>query len=479
MTYPLLDLTPLPRREWFDYVTNQDFTNKATGAGLAFENDFSPNLKATYGATGDGVADDSAEITAAVASGARVYVPEGVFSRPGTFFDVLGNFHGDGQLEIGGVTQARDRSFLTVEIADASDDRQLLFDGDWSKSHRLDYMFVGSNVGSTPINSYRTLTRAAMSVEVYDFTGGTQTDPADHTLGRTGAMARLLRVYHGGQGDLVGEQFHGEVYSARVGATHFLASPAVVKENGGLTASSAGTGAYLNHSEYIYGDNGLAVAVIDRVRNYQRTNAGNSIGQVWIHDRPQSTGALPIDAAYNPTGIYRRLFDATAADLDADKAAFLMRTGDRIYGNATSVGDSIGARFAAATTGDDYLVFEGGGWKIVVDGVAELLKPTAWANLALVNSWVAEGVDYAAPSYRRAASRVVLRGIAKAGANFTVLGTLPAGFRPAQRQTFLTATPYGVTQISVWVGGEIVVNSVQSDGVSNFVGLDGVTFDPA
>lgn len=432
-----------------------------------------------YG-VGNGVADDTAAVLAANAAGGVVYVPEGRYETTLGFYDLL-NFRltGEGQAKLGGYAQARDRAFITSEVADSPDDRVQAFDGDWSKAHSLRYTFVGSSVGASPISEYRTLTRAAMSFDVYDFTGGRQSDPGDHTAGRTGAIAHILRLYHGGQGDCVGYQFHGEVYSARAGATHFLANPAAVKENGGFTASAAGTGAYLNHSEYIYTDNGLAVAVVDRVRNYIRSNDGRTISQRWVHDRPQSTGSKPVDAAYNPAGSFRRLYDATAADLTADMAAITLLTGQRIYGNATTIADSEGARWEADTVGDDYLTFEDGGWKVGVGGSAEILKPTALTSLTLQNSWVAEGGDYGAPKYRRSGSRICLSGVAKAGTNFTVIAQLPAGFRPANKTTFATSTAFGLTQIQIWPGGEVVATGVQNSGGVNYCGLDGVTFDPA
>jgi hypothetical protein len=262
-------------------------------------------------------------------------------------------------------------SNISADPGDPSYDRHLVFGGMTDDTITQEYMSVGAAVGATMGTSYRTLTAAAQSLRIYDYLGGHNTDPTDHALGRTGAGMDVKRIYHGGQGDLSGELFYGEVYSARSGATHFLANPAVIKENGGLAAAGAATGAYLNHSEFIYNDNGLAVAVVDRVRNYLRTNGGNALSQVWLHDRPQSGGSLPIDAFYAPAGPARRGFDATPADFGTEKAAIVLKAGDRQYYNAVSAPDPLGCKWCATSLGSTYRYYDAGANAVidVVGGV--------------------------------------------------------------------------------------------------------------
>lgn len=64
-----------------------------------------------------------------------------------------------------------------------------------------------------------------------------------------------------------------------------------------------------------------------------------------------------------------------------------------------------------------------------------------WTTLSLQNSWVTYGWPFATPSYYKDEHGVVhLRGLAKNGTvtNGTVVATLPAGHRPANRQVFLS-----------------------------------------
>lgn len=306
-----------------------------------------------YG-VGDGVMDDTAAVQAANAAGGVVYVPEGRFETDLGFYDLLNaRFTGEGQVVLDGYAQARDRSFMTSEIADVSYDRQRIFDGDWSKAHNVRYAFRGGSLGKTPTSSYRNLTLASPEITILDFTGGLNTDLIDHAGGRTGMTDRYRLLYHGGQGDLVGETFFGEVYSARSGAAHWLANPALIVQNGGLGAVGGATGAFLNHSEFIYSDSGLAVTAIDRVRNYNRTNAGASLHQVWAHDRPQSSGSIPVDVAYAPAGAWRRGFDTAAASFESG-AWVATKRGDYRYMDATSTADPLGARFYSDDLGDTF-----------------------------------------------------------------------------------------------------------------------------
>lgn len=337
-----------------------------------------------YG-VGDGATDDTAAVQAANAAGGVVYVPEGRFKTGLGFYDLLNaRFTGEGQVVLDGYAQARDRSFMTSDVQDVSYDRQRIFDGDWSKAHNVRYAFRGGNVGKSPISAYRNLTLASPEITVLDFTGGVNTDLADHAGGRTGMTDRYRLLYHGGQGDIVGETFFGEVYSVRAGATHWLANPALIVQNGGLGAVGAATGAFLNHSEFIFSDSGLAVSAIDRVRNYNRTNAGAGQYQVWVHDRPQSSGSVPVDVAYAPAGAWPRGIDTAAASFESGAWAATKR-GDYRYMDATSTPDPLGGKFYSddlgdtfdGIVGDTYTLALGSGIKWRVSGVKAFTEDAA------------------------------------------------------------------------------------------------------
>ncbi|MER9950208.1 collagen-like protein [Mesorhizobium sp. M0047] len=306
-----------------------------------------------------------------VAALGPIFLANGTYQTNKTAFQLLNTvFDGPGKVKMGGYGQAPVRSFLTTDPGDPSDARTEVFDGFTEKTTSQAYMFVGSAVGGTPGAIYRTLVGAAREFTVYDFAGGHNTNPGDHALGRTGAFEEGHRFYHGGQGDLVQRYLYGEVYSARAGATHFLANPAIAFENGGLAATGAATGAYLQHYEIVFNDNGLAVAVGAHISNYHRNNSGTALGQVWVHDRPQSGGTEYIDAAYTPAGLWKRGVDFTPTIFDASKAAISLKQSDRIYLNASSTADSLGIKWYGDVLGTIYLDYDGTSIRAMMGGNA-------------------------------------------------------------------------------------------------------------
>lgn len=326
-----------------------------------------------FGAVGDGVTDDTAAVVAAEASTFdRIYVPEGQYLT--TYLnanDLSKVYYGNGQLIIGGYATARVYSNKDEELPaipypqfEALDNQNI---------PETSFHTVTANVNPSPLpTSYTNYTQYAQKVSYMQYEGGFNTDAGDHTLGRSGAFHTKEFVYHAGQGDLTNQSYFGSVSTARAGATHFLANPALIVQGGNIGATGSATGAYLNHSEYVYSDNGLAVACIDRVRNYIRTNNGSALSQIWIHDRPQSNGTQPIDCVYSVAGSMKVGLDFTPASLTADKAAIALKTADRIYLNASSTPDSLGARWYATDLGTLYLTSAAGFFSVVSDGVTSL-----------------------------------------------------------------------------------------------------------
>lgn len=330
-----------------------------------------------FGAVGDGVTDDTAAIQAAAnaSNDQPISVPYGYYLTTATPYQFTNaKFTGPGQISMGGYFQAPFRSFITSPQPVPSTNRETMFDGGFKKSYRASYMFVGSGANPSVLpTTYTNFVEWSQDVIVHDFTAGFNTDAMDHALGRSGAFVNSMWLYHGGQGDLVGRNFYGEVYSSRPGATHFLANPALAVENGKISISSpSGAGAYLQHSEYIYSDGGYAAAVIDRVRNYDRTNSAAPLNQVWIHDRPQSRGSAPIDCFYSLAGTGKRGFDTTPADFGADKAAVALKQNDRVYFDASSTPDSLGAKWYATNLGATYVSYNGSAFNVVVSGANSL-----------------------------------------------------------------------------------------------------------
>lgn len=363
-----------------------DLPNKATARQvLGF---FDQNIR--WLGADPGAGDNTSEVSSANSLGGVWHVPAGTYNTTLGHYDLASaRFTGDGRLTMGGFNQARDRSFLVSDPGDVTSESRLqIFNNIPNAMQEASYSFVGAAVGSTPGAVYRNLNLAAKKLSVFDFNGGHNTSVSDHAAGRTGGFHYVDRIYHGGQGDLVNQTFHGEVYSARSGATHFLANPAVIHSNGGFEANSGATGALLNHSEFIYQDNGLAIAVIDRVRNYFRSNAGSALSQVWIHDRAQTGGTQPIDAFFAPSGKSRRGLDFTPSDFGAERAAIVLKEGDRIYGASSAVGDPLGIKWCASVLGSPFINYDTG-WNFVVANNVPSLKLRA--NAAAVNYIDIEG----------------------------------------------------------------------------------------
>lgn len=85
---------------------------------------------------------------------------------------------------------------------------------------------------------------------------------------------------------------------------------------------------------------------------------------------------------------------------------------------------------------------------------------TGWTNLTMINSWVVydAGVQFSTPQYIKTSDGVVqLKGLIRAGSTTydSVIGTLPAGFRPKGRILATTPNAGGYARIDVLSNGEI------------------------
>ena len=329
-----------------------------------------------WGGVGDNSTNNDAAIAIAESSSYTwVYLPEGRYVTSLTSYQATNKlYYGPGQLIVGGYGAAHVRSFVVSEQPVPSTSRLQIFDN-LTKVPNQSYRFVnvGANPSPLPV-TYTSFPQWSQSVEVYDFAGGFNTDPSTHTLGRSGAFHHKDYVYHGGQGDMSNRSYYGEVYSHLSGATHFLANPALIVENGNLGVSSAnGAGCYLNKSEYIFTDSGYAIAVISDVRNYIRTNGTSPLGEVWLHDRPQSAGSQPIDCFYSMSGVSKVGVDTTPADFGANKAAIAIKQQDRIYLCSSSTPDSSNAKWYADVVGTTYITTDASNnITATVDGVTSL-----------------------------------------------------------------------------------------------------------
>lgn len=370
------------------------------GKDLLTEDDIDGLSLKALGAVGDGATDDTAVIAAALAASAnRVVKLTGNSARFLTSTSTYGylncRFEGGGQLVMGGKGQARNRAFITNEVADPDYSAlENYFDGDWSKQIATNFTFVSANVGATPITQYRLMDRAAQHSSIFVNAGGRNTQPDNQSGGRTGMFRESVRLFQGGQGDLMGRFTFAQVYSTRAGAAHFLSNPAASLNGADLEALV--DGAYLQLHEINFNDKGNAIAVAN-VINYHRDNDGTALHQVWVHDRVQSVGTESIDVVFSPAGKIKRILDTAGADLGADGAAIAMKAGEYIYGNATAVADPAGIKFYSQTLGAAKFGHDGESW-IVDGGLSFASGPSATRRTSLVEAaeWYAPE-SFAAP----------------------------------------------------------------------------------
>lgn len=100
-----------------------------------------------------------------------------------------------------------------------------------------------------------------------------------------------------------------------------------------------------------------------------------------------------------------------------------------------------------------------------------------WTSFSLQNGWVDYGNTYAVHAYTRTAQGVVmLKGLIMGGANGTLIGTLPVGYRPSARLLFGTGTnPDVSSRIDILPTGEIYSQGTDPGWLS----LDGINFMPS
>lgn len=90
------------------------------------------------------------------------------------------------------------------------------------------------------------------------------------------------------------------------------------------------------------------------------------------------------------------------------------------------------------------------------------LKPTAWTNVTFLNGWLNYGSPYQVVQYRRVGDIVSLRGIAKGGAAFVPIFTLPVGFRPPGQIQFAVDAGNAHGNVEIRTNGDVVMNFPQT-----------------
>jgi len=100
---------------------------------------------------------------------------------------------------------------------------------------------------------------------------------------------------------------------------------------------------------------------------------------------------------------------------------------------------------------------------------------TGWSNFSLQNGWATYGGVFATPQYTKTSDNLVsLKGLIRSGttSSGTAVATLPAGFRPAERLLFTTASSGAHARLDIQPNGQVLF----MNGSSGWFSLDGVTF---
>lgn len=90
----------------------------------------------------------------------------------------------------------------------------------------------------------------------------------------------------------------------------------------------------------------------------------------------------------------------------------------------------------------------------------EAITPPAWTALTLLNGWTDYGAGYATAAYRKMPDgRIELKGLVKSGTLNSIVGNLPAGYRPTEARIFLCRNSSGdAIRVDVGGGGAIAFN---------------------
>ena len=149
------------------------------------------------------------------------------------------------------------------------------------------------------------------------------------------------------------------------------------------------------------------------------------------------------------------------------------------------------ARLFTETVGDLLTVTSNGsvgigtatpGAKLQVSGGQTILEQEPWQTPALQNGWAPYANSYNPPSYFKDSMGIVhLRGMVRGGTLRNTIFTLPAGYRPINRELFLVASAMpsaaatngsGFGRVDVANDGQIIA----WEGNNDWLSLDGITF---
>ena len=343
-----------------------------------------------FGAVCDGTTDDSAAVTAALATHKRITVPGTMSPGTPTVCNAPSILSGamTGAILIGpGViktSEAKKRGAIVAEINQPPASNGLItsvvsaFDGDVSKVARspVEHRVTGATTAGTPGTPPSYIVQPEVSADwIVSFNqSGTQTGDGHRPFGRTGVPVRVTAGTNAGLGDHVMNWVACSVSGKLVGATTWTGA----SECGGFAGSMASLvdGAYLQPiGDLDCNDNGFDVSCIGMTQVFNRTNNTAALGNPWIGSFMLSNGTKPIDAAYSATGPMTMTYDCYDSGVSQalpTVPCLVMQAGMRIYGNATS--DVSATRIPNnIVLGGEYLQYDTvNGWGFYKAGVLQM-----------------------------------------------------------------------------------------------------------
>ena len=343
-------------------LSAEDFSFIQSGAG-AVARTVQSKLRDTvsvkdFGAVGNGVANDTAAVTAADAVAGKIYASAGTYDTTLAATALRGPFYGEGQIR-DVANNKRAPYFSAVAAAPASfgnfESAETSFNGDLSGNQfAIEHRVTGAATLGQPTSGY--LYRPeCMPVFGYLYNESGWNNSTSGNGGRTGVAFQRVMVYQAGQGDAVCYNASAFVTGAKAGATDFLANPAACLFNGDIQAGA--NGVYMNPHEVQLRDGGFDVAGIGFVANIYRTNATGALGTFWAGARFQSFGTQAGNQVIGVSGKWNAGLDCAMAGVDfgTNQAAVSLKAGQRVYFNNASSND----RYTTAFNGD-YIEYSSG-----------------------------------------------------------------------------------------------------------------------
>lgn len=230
-----------------------------------------------------------------------------------------------------------------------------IFNGDYSKSTLpLQYTVTGTSTLGQPTTGYFTNMATAPYLTLVNNFGSGWNQSTSTNTGRTGYFTYNSYLNHVGQGDMASYYSWCGIFTARAGATSFLANPACAVVSGNANAGI--DGAFLQGiGDINFNDNGYDAAAVADSRLYNRTVNTAALGQIWLGYRSQSQGTKAVDVAVSLSGKHIVGMDTVTATGNTGVAhvALNMAAGQKIIFNSTSTPingvDWYGNTFGGAT----------------------------------------------------------------------------------------------------------------------------------